>query len=455
MHSPYTGARSAQLLSLLQQRILILDGATGTMIQGYKPGEAEYRGERFKSWPSDLTGNNDLLVLTQPQMMRDIHRAYFEAGADIVETNTFGANTISQADYGMEALAYEMNVAAARLAREVADEFEQQDGKPRFVAGVLGPTNRTASISPDVNNPGYRAISFDQLVDAYLEATRGLVEGGADILLIETIFDTLNAKAAIFAVETFFEQSNSRLPVMISGTITDASGRTLTGQVTEAFYNSLRHARPISFGLNCALGARELRQYVEEMARIAECHVSAHPNAGLPNPLSPTGYDETPEAMAEEIADWARSGFLNIVGGCCGTGPAHIKAIAERVAALKPRAIPAIEPACPTPSVATTRRRSRWPRRSPSGRAAAFSISSAAAAAPVRRTSRRSPNASPLSSRAPSPLSRPPAASPGTSRSPSTSTRCSSTSASAPTWQVRPNSRSSCWRTNTARRSTS
>ncbi|HEY0720075.1 MAG TPA: homocysteine S-methyltransferase family protein, partial [Gammaproteobacteria bacterium] len=344
MHSQYTGARSAQLLALLQQRILILDGATGTMIQGYKPGEAEYRGERFKEWPSDLKGNNDLLVLTQPQLMRDIHRAYFAAGADIVETNTFGANTISQADYGMEALAYEMNVAGARLAREVADEFEQKDGKPRFVAGVLGPTNRTASISPDVNNPGYRAISFDQLVEAYLEATRGLVEGGSDILLIETIFDTLNAKAAIFAVETFFEQTHSRLPVMISGTITDASGRTLTGQVTEAFYNSLRHAKPISIGLNCALGAKELRQYVEEMARIAECHVSAHPNAGLPNAFG--GYDETPEQMAEEIYEWARSGFLNIVGGCCGTGPLHIKAIAERVAAIKPRTTPHIEAAC-------------------------------------------------------------------------------------------------------------
>ncbi len=344
MHSHYTGARSAQLLALLQQRILILDGATGTMIQGYQPDEAAYRGERFMTWPSDLKGNNDLLVLTQPQMMREIHRAYFAAGADIVETNTFGANTISQADYGMEALAFEMNVAGVRLAREVADEFEQCDNKPRFVAGVLGPTNRTASISPDVNNPGYRAITFDQLVEAYLDATRGLVEGGADILLIETIFDTLNAKAAIYAVETYFEQTNSRLPVMISGTITDASGRTLTGQVTEAFYNSLRHAKPISMGLNCALGAKELRQYVEEMARIAECHVSAHPNAGLPNAFG--GYDETPQQMADEITEWARSGFLNIVGGCCGTGPAHIRAIAERVASIPPRVKPPIEAAC-------------------------------------------------------------------------------------------------------------
>ena len=346
MSHTYTGARSAQLVQVLKERILILDGATGTMIQGYKLGEADYRGERFKDWPSDLKGNNDLLVLTQPQIMREIHHAYFEAGADIVETNTFGANTISQADYGMEALAYEMNVAGARLAREVADEFERNDGRTRYVAGVLGPTNRTANISPDVNNPGYRAVTFDQLVEAYFEATQGLVEGGVDIILIETIFDTLNAKAAIFAVETYFEQHGVRLPVMISGTITDASGRTLTGQVTEAFYNSLRHAKPISIGLNCALGARELRQYVEEMSRVAECYVSAHPNAGLPNPLSPTGYDETPEAMATEIGEWARSGFLNIIGGCCGTQPPHIEAIAAAMQEVAPRALPAIEPAC-------------------------------------------------------------------------------------------------------------
>ena len=346
MSHTYSGVRSAQLVQSLRERILILDGATGTMIQTYKLGEADYRGARFKDWPSDLKGNNDLLVLTRPDIVQAIHRAYFEAGADIVETNSFNANAISMADYGMQALVHELNVEGARLAREIADEFERQDGKPRYVAGVLGPTGKTASISPDVNNPGFRGVSFDQLVDAYLEATHGLVEGGADIILIETIFDTLNAKAAIYAVETYFEQKGIRLPVMISGTITDASGRTLTGQVTEAFYNSLRHARPITIGLNCALGAKELRQYVEEMARIAECGVSAHPNAGLPNPLSPTGYDETPEQIAAEIDEWGRSGFLNIIGGCCGTTPPHIQAIAAAMQGMRPRALPVIEPAC-------------------------------------------------------------------------------------------------------------
>ena len=345
MTQHYTGANSAKLVEALAQRILFLDGATGTMIQSYKLEEADYRGERFADWPSDLKGNNDLLVLTQPQIVKAIHKAYLDAGADIIETNSFNANAVSMKNYGMVELAHEMNREAARLAREAADEAEAANpAKPRFVAGVVGPTDRTASISPDVNNPGYRAITFDTLVEAYLEAVDGLVAGGADILMIETIFDTLNAKAAIFAIETYFEEKGIRLPVMISGTITDASGRTLTGQVTEAFYNSLRHVKPISIGLNCALGARELRQYVEEMSRIAECYVSAHPNAGLPNEFG--GYDESPEAMAGELASWAKEGFLNIIGGCCGTGPDHIKAIAEAVSRHPPRPLPATTPEC-------------------------------------------------------------------------------------------------------------
>ena len=343
MTQSYTGARSAQLLDALAQRILILDGATGTMIQAYKLEEADYRGARFADWPSDLKGNNDLLVLSQPQIVTAIHKAYLDAGADIIETNSFNANAVSMKNYGMVELVHELNYESARLAREAADAASTPN-KPRFVAGVLGPTDRTASISPDVNNPGYRAISFDTLVAAYLEALHGLVEGGSDIILIETIFDTLNAKAAVFACETYFEQHNIRLPVMISGTITDASGRTLTGQVTEAFYNSLHHAQPISIGLNCALGAKELRQYVEEMSRIANCHVSAHPNAGLPNEFG--GYDESAEAMATELEEWAASGFLNIIGGCCGTGPEHIRAIADAMARQKPRALPEIPPAC-------------------------------------------------------------------------------------------------------------
>ena len=333
----------APITQLLTQRILILDGATGTMLQRHRLEEVDFRGERFRDWPSDLKGNNDLLVLTQPAIVREIHEAYLEAGADIIETNTFGANAVSQADYGMEALAYEMSVAGARLAREAADRFSSEE-KPRFVAGVLGPTNRTASISPDVNNPGFRAIDFDTLVTCYREAVRGLIDGGSDLLLVETIFDTLNAKAALFAIEQHAEESGQRLPVMISGTITDASGRTLTGQTTEAFYNALRHAKPISIGLNCALGAAELRQYVEELSNLAECAVSAHPNAGLPNAFG--GYDESPEAMATEIGEWAASGFLNIVGGCCGTGPDHIRAIAEAVAPHPPRTLPQRPPAC-------------------------------------------------------------------------------------------------------------
>ena len=334
---------SVLLPQALQSRILLLDGAMGTMIQRHRLSEADYRGERFVDWACDLQGNNDLLSLTQPQIIRDIHQAYLEAGADILETNTFNSTAISQADYGMEELVYELNFAGAQLARELTDTYSTHTpDKPRFVAGVLGPTNRTASISPDVNDPGYRNVSFDQLVESYTEALRGLIDGGAHIILVETIFDTLNAKAALFAIEQYWDQHGLRLPVMISGTITDASGRTLSGQTTEAFYNSLRHAQPLSIGLNCALGARELRQYVEELSRIAETHVSAHPNAGLPNAFGE--YDETPESMATQISEWAQAGFLNIVGGCCGTTPDHIRAIAEAVVGLPPRRLPQIPP---------------------------------------------------------------------------------------------------------------
>jgi 5-methyltetrahydrofolate--homocysteine methyltransferase len=334
--------RTEELKALLDKRILILDGAMGTMIQRHGLDEADYRGERFADWPRDLKGNNDLLSITRPDVIREIHRSYLEAGADIIETNTFNANSVSMADYAMESLSHELNVASARLAREAADEAGTEE-RPRFVAGVLGPTNRTCSISPDVNDPGFRNITFDDLVTSYAEATRGLIEGGADILLIETIFDTLNAKAAIFAVEQVFVEDGLRMPVMISGTITDASGRTLSGQTTEAFYNSLRHARPISIGLNCALGPDQLRQYVEEMSRVSETGVSAHPNAGLPNEFGQ--YDLGPEEMARQVAEWSASGFLNIVGGCCGTTPDHIRAIADAVADHSPRAIPPLTPA--------------------------------------------------------------------------------------------------------------
>ena len=329
--------------SILKQRILILDGAMGTMIQRHNLTEQDYRGERFSDWPSDLKGNNDLLVLSQPGIIRDIHLAYLEAGADILETNTFGANRISMADYDMQSLAYEMSEAGARLAREAADQYSTPE-KPRFVAGVLGPTNRTASISPDVNDPGARNIDFDELVSAYAEAARGLIAGGSDLLLIETIFDTLNAKAAAFACEQVFEEDGLRLPVMISGTITDQSGRTLSGQTTEAFYNSLRHVQPISIGLNCALGPDLLRQYVEEMSRISETFVSAHPNAGLPNEFGE--YDLDAAHMAEYLSEWADAGFVNIVGGCCGTTPQHIQAIAEALAGKTPRQRPALEKQC-------------------------------------------------------------------------------------------------------------
>ena len=327
------------IASLIQQRILILDGAMGTMIQRYKLTEADYRGTRFADWPRDLKGNNDLLVMTRPEIIKAIHSEYLEAGADIIETNTFGANATTLNAYGMSEFNYEMNVAGARVAREACDAYSTPD-KPRFAAGVLGPTDKTATISPDVHDPAARNISFDQLVEDYSVATRGLMDGGADLILIETIFDTLNAKAAIFAVQSVFEERGTTLPIMISGTITDASGRTLTGQVTEAFYNSLAHAKPLSIGLNCALGAEELRQYVDELSRVANCYVSAHPNAGLPNPLAETGYDDTPENMAGHIKEWAQSGFLNIIGGCCGTSPAFIKAIAEAVKDSAPRKIP-------------------------------------------------------------------------------------------------------------------
>ncbi|MFK3970957.1 methionine synthase [Pseudomonas sp. NPDC087358] len=340
--------RSARLQALqqaLKERILILDGGMGTMIQSYRLEEEDYRGKRFAEWPSDVKGNNDLLILTRPDVIGAIEKEYLDAGADILETNTFNATQVSQADYGMEALVYELNVEGARLARKVADAktLETPD-KPRFVAGVLGPTSRTCSLSPDVNNPGYRNVTFDELVENYTEATKGLIEGGADMILIETIFDTLNAKAAIFAVQGVYEELGFQLPIMISGTITDASGRTLSGQTTEAFWNSVRHANPISVGLNCALGASELRPYLEELSNKAQTHVSAHPNAGLPNEFGE--YDEAPNQTAAVIEEFAQSGFLNIVGGCCGTTPAHIKAIANIVAGYAPRVIPDIPKAC-------------------------------------------------------------------------------------------------------------
>ncbi len=338
-------ARLQALQQALKERILILDGGMGTMIQSYKLEESDYRGERFADWPQDLKGNNDLLILTRPDAISAIEKAYFDAGADIVETNTFNATRVSQADYGMEELVYELNVEGARLARQAADaKTAETPDRPRFVAGVLGPTSRTCSLSPDVNNPGYRNVTFDELVENYTEATRGLIEGGSDLILIETIFDTLNAKAAIFAVQQVFEEIGFELPIMISGTITDASGRTLSGQTTEAFWNSVRHAKPISVGLNCALGAKELRPYLEELSNKAETHVSAHPNAGLPNAFGE--YDESPAEMARVVEEFAASGFLNIVGGCCGTTPAHIEAIANAVAKYAPRVLPDIPKAC-------------------------------------------------------------------------------------------------------------
>ena len=341
--------RVALLEAALRERILIIDGAMGTMIQRHGLEEADYRGERFadgydstREAPAagghDLRGNNDLLLLTRPRIIADIHTAYLEAGADLVETNTFNATSVSQADYRLEHLVRELNLEGARIARECCDAVAARSGRPRFVIGVLGPTSRTASISPEVNDPGFRNTSFDELRTVYREAADGLIDGGADTLMVETVFDTLNAKAALYAIEEAFDARGARLPVMISGTITDASGRTLSGQVAEAFYASVAHGRPLSVGLNCALGAKDLRPHVETLATVADCCVSAHPNAGLPNAFG--GYDETPEEMAGVLQEFARSGLLNLVGGCCGTTPDHIRAIAEAVAGVPPRQLP-------------------------------------------------------------------------------------------------------------------
>jgi 5-methyltetrahydrofolate--homocysteine methyltransferase len=335
-------ARTKTLHQAAKERILIIDGAMGTMIQQHKLDEAAYRGERFKSWNRDVKGNNDLLVLSQPHIIRDIHTAYINAGADLISTNTFNAQFISMADYGMESLSYEMNVAAAKLCREAVDAAEKNDGKMRWVVGALGPTNRTASISPDVNRPEYRNTSFDELHSAYLEQAKGLIEGGSDILLIETIFDTLNAKAAGMAVLGAFDEMGVELPVMISGTITDRSGRTLSGQTTEAFWYSMRHLQPFSIGLNCALGAELMRPYIAELARVADVYVSAHPNAGLPNEMG--GYDETPHEMACQIEPWAAEGLVNMVGGCCGSTPDHIAHVKSHVEKHAPRKLPEVAP---------------------------------------------------------------------------------------------------------------
>src|SRR5512144_3282252 len=331
--------RLAFLADALPRRIVLLDGAMGTMIQRHRLEEADYRGERFRTWPRDLKGNNDLLSLTRPDLIRGIHRLYLEAGADIIETNTFNSNRISLADYGQEALAHEFNVAGARLARGVADSItELTPEKPRLVAGAIGPTNRTASISPDVGDPGFRNIGFDELASVYREAAEGLIAGGCDLILIETVFDTLNAKAALYAVDELFEQFGVELPVMVSGTITDLSGRNLSGQTAEALWNSVRHARPLTIGLNCALGAAEMRPHVAELSRVADTYICAYPNAGLPNEFGE--YDETPEMTAAHLRGWAEGGLVNIIGGCCGTTPEHIAAIVQAVEGIAPRRIP-------------------------------------------------------------------------------------------------------------------
>ncbi|MGX5734588.1 methionine synthase [Bosea thiooxidans] len=341
--APVDGAEiERSLREAAQQRILVLDGAMGTQIQNLKLSEADFRGERFKGWNHDLKGNNDIIALTLPDALRDIHLAYYRAGADIVETNTFSGTSIAQADYGMEALVYELNIACSRIAREAAAIAQKEDGRRRYVAGAIGPTNRTLSISPDVNNPGFRAVSFDQVRDAYAEQVRGLIDGGSELLLIETIFDTLNAKAAIVAIEEVFRAKGIRLPVMISGTITDLSGRTLSGQTVEAFWNAVRHAAPLTVGLNCALGAREMRAHIKDMSRVADTLVCAYPNAGLPNEFGL--YDERPEATAKMLAEFADAGFVNVVGGCCGTTPDHIAAIAQAVAGKPPRKVPEVKP---------------------------------------------------------------------------------------------------------------
>lgn len=330
----------------LEKRILVIDGAMGTMIQRHKLTEADYRGERFKDWHCDVKGNNDLLCITQPDIIKGIHKEYLAAGADIIETNTFSSTTIAMADYDMQSLAYELNVAAATCAKDAVKEFiaENPTTTSKYVAGAIGPLNKTLSLSPDVNNPGFRAVTFDEVVTAYKEQIKGLVEGGVDILLIETIFDTLNAKGAIFAAKQFFRETGiPELPIMISGTITDASGRTLSGQTLEAFYTSVMHAEPLSVGLNCALGAAEMRSHIEELSQIAACYTSAYPNAGLPNAMGE--YDEAPHQTAHFIEEWAQQGFVNIVGGCCGTTPDHIKHIADHVKKISPRPLPVIETA--------------------------------------------------------------------------------------------------------------
>lgn len=334
-----TYTRAQALPQILSQRIAILDGAMGTMIQRFKLSEAQYRGERFADWPSDVKGNNELLSLTRPDVIRDIHEGYLAAGADLIETNTFGATTVAQDDYGMGHLAREMNVASARIARAACDKFSTPD-KPRYVAGALGPTPKTASISPDVNDPGARNVTFEQLRAAYYEQVEGLVEGGSDVLLVETIFDTLNAKAALFAIDEFFDKSGERLPVIISGTVTDASGRILSGQTVTAFWASVRHIQPLAVGLNCALGATLMRPYIQELAKVAgDTFISCYPNAGLPNPMSDTGFDETPDVTSRLLREFAAEGLVNIVGGCCGTTPQHIGAIHDAVASQAPRRV--------------------------------------------------------------------------------------------------------------------
>ncbi|WP_396430644.1 homocysteine S-methyltransferase family protein [Limnohabitans sp.] len=334
---PLNYTRAQALPEILKHRIAILDGAMGTMIQRFKLTEADYRGERFKDFPKDIKGNNELLSLTRPDVVRDIHEGYLAAGADLIETNTFGATTIAQADYDMQHLAREMNLASAKLARAACDKFSTPE-KPRFVVGALGPTPKTASISPDVNDAGARNVNFEELRAAYCEQVEALVEGGSDVLLVETIFDTLNAKAALFAIEEFFEKSGERLPLIISGTVTDASGRILSGQTVTAFWHSVRHAQPLAIGLNCALGATLMRPYIQELNKVAgDTFISCYPNAGLPNPMSDTGFDETPEVTSRLLHEFAAEGLVNIVGGCCGTTPDHIGAITRAVAPLVPR----------------------------------------------------------------------------------------------------------------------
>ena len=328
----------------LEKRILVIDGAMGTMIQRNKLTEEDYRGVRFANWPSDVKGNNDLLCITQPEIIKGIHKQYLSAGADIIETNTFSSTIIAMADYDMQSLAYELNVAAAKCAKDAVKEYLQENPETnsKFVAGAIGPLNKTLSLSPDVNNPGFRAVTFDEVVNAYYEQIKGLVDGGVDVLLIETIFDTLNAKGAIFAAKKYFRDHNKvELPILISGTITDASGRTLSGQTLEAFYTSIMHAKPLSVGLNCALGAAEMRSHIEELSQIASCYTSAYPNAGLPNAMGE--YDEQPHETAHFIEEWAKQGFVNIVGGCCGTTPDHIKHIADAVKKISPRPLPFLE----------------------------------------------------------------------------------------------------------------